>query len=63
MLPKKAFTAELANGHRIVAYLAGPEKARADTLRIGDTVTVQMSPYDMSRGRIVGPDWKRNDES
>jgi translation initiation factor IF-1 len=47
-----AFRAELANGHRIVAFTAGPEKEKAATLGLGDVVKVEMSPYDMSRGRI-----------
>jgi translation initiation factor IF-1 len=47
-----AFRAELANGHRIVAFAVGPDKERTATLGPGDVVKVEMSPYDMSRGRI-----------
>ena len=47
-----AFRAELANGHRIVAFSAGLDKEKTATLGPGDAVQVEMSPYDMSRGRI-----------
>jgi translation initiation factor IF-1 len=47
-----AFRAELANGHRIVAFAVGPDKEKTATLGPGDVVKVEMSPYDMSRGRI-----------
>jgi translation initiation factor IF-1 len=47
-----AFRAELANGHRIVAFAVGPDKEETARLGPGDVVKVEMSPYDMSRGRI-----------
>ena len=47
-----AFRAELANGHRIVAFAVGPEREKTVGLGPGDVVKVEMSPYDMSRGRI-----------
>ena len=47
-----AFRAELANGHRIVAFSAGLDKERTASLNLGDVVKVEMSPFDMSRGRI-----------
>ena len=47
-----AFRAELANGHRIVAFLGGPDKEKSASLGRGEVVQVEMSPYDMSRGRI-----------
>lgn len=52
-LPNAMFRVELENGHKILANISG--KMRMHYIRIlpGDTVTVEMSPYDLSRGRIV----------
>lgn len=52
-LPSAVFKLELENGHRIVAHVSG--KMRMHYIRIlpGDTVTVEISPYDLSKGRIV----------
>jgi translation initiation factor IF-1 len=52
-LPNAVFNVELENGHRILAHVSG--KMRMHYIRIlpGDTVTVEMSPYDLNRGRIV----------
>ena len=52
-LPNAMFRVELQNGHRILAHVSG--KMRMNFIRIlpGDTVTVEMSPYDLTRGRIV----------
>ena len=52
-LPNAMFKVELENGHQIMAHVSG--KMRMHFIRIlpGDTVTVEMSPYDLSRGRIV----------
>ncbi len=52
-LPSTQFTVELENGHEILAHVSG--KMRMHFIRIlpGDTVTVEMSPYDLNRGRIV----------
>jgi translation initiation factor IF-1 len=52
-LPNAMFRVELENGHRILAHVSG--KMRMNFIRIlpGDTVTVEMSPYDLTRGRIV----------
>jgi translation initiation factor IF-1 len=52
-LPNAMFTVELENGHRILAHVSG--KMRMHFIRIlpGDSVTVEMSPYDLNRGRIV----------
>lgn len=48
-----AFRARLRNGHMIVAYLPKTERLKAEGFAIGDRVKVCMSPFDMSRGRIV----------
>lgn len=52
-LPNAMFNVELENGHRISAHVSG--KMRMHFIRIlpGDTVTIEMSPYDLNRGRIV----------
>ncbi len=52
-LPNAMFKVELENGHKIMAHVSG--KMRMHFIRIlpGDTVTVEMSPYDLNRGRIV----------
>lgn len=52
-LPNTMFNVELANGHKILAGISG--KLRMNYIRIvpGDKVTVEMSPYDLTRGRIT----------
>ena len=52
-LPNAMFRVELENGHRVLAHVSG--KMRMHFIRIlpGDKVTVELSPYDLSRGRIV----------
>lgn len=52
-LPNAVFNVELEGGHMILAHVSG--KMRMNYIRIlpGDTVTVEMSPYDLSRGRII----------
>jgi translation initiation factor IF-1 len=52
-LPNAVFRVELENGHRVIAHVSG--KMRMHFIRIlqGDTVVIEMSPYDLSKGRIV----------
>ena len=52
-VPNAMFTVELENGHKILATISG--KMRKNYIRIltGDRVTVEMSPYDLTRGRIT----------
>ena len=52
-LPNAQFKLELPNGHIILAHISG--KLRMNFIRIlpGDKVTVEMSPYDLTRGRIT----------
>jgi translation initiation factor IF-1 len=52
-LPNAVFKVELENGHKVLAHVSG--KMRMNFIRIlpGDTVIVEMSPYDLNRGRIV----------
>ncbi len=52
-LPNATFQVELENGHKILAHVSG--KLRMNYIRIlpGDKVTVEMSPYDLTKGRIA----------
>jgi len=52
-LPNATFRVELENGHQMLAHVSG--KIRMNFIRIlpGDKVTVEVSPYDLSKGRIV----------
>ena len=52
-LPNTTFQVDIGNGHTILAHISG--KLRMNFIRIlpGDTVTVEMSPYDLTRGRIT----------
>ena len=52
-MPNAMFQVELANGHRLLAHISG--KLRMNFIRIlpGDKVTVEMSPYDLTKGRIT----------
>ena len=52
-LPGTQFLVELENGHEILAYLAGKMRKYYIRVLLGDKVTVEMSTYDLSRGRIV----------
>lgn len=55
-LPNAIFRVELENGHEVLAHISG--KLRMNYIRIlaGDTVTVELSPYDLTRGRIT---WRK----
>ncbi|MDH7497076.1 MAG: translation initiation factor IF-1 [Syntrophomonadaceae bacterium] len=52
-LPNAMFRVELDNGHKVLAHISG--KMRMNFIRIlpGDRVTVELSPYDLNRGRII----------
>lgn len=52
-LPNAMFRVELANGHKVLGHISG--KMRMHFIRIlpGDSVTLELSPYDLSRGRII----------
>ena len=55
-LPNAMFQVELENGHRVLAHISG--KLRQNFIRIlpGDRVTLELSPYDLSKGRIIWRD-------
>jgi len=52
-LPNAMFRAELANGHKVLAHISG--KIRMNYIRVlpGDKVLIELSPYDLTRGRIT----------
>ena len=52
-LPNATFTVELENGHKVTAHISG--KLRSNYIRIlpGDTVKLEMTPYDLTKGRIT----------
>ncbi len=52
-LPNARFRVELATGHRILAHVSGKMRMHCIKILPGDTVTVELSPYDLSRGRIT----------
>ena len=55
-LPNTMFRVELENGHVVLAHISG--KLRMNYIKIlpGDKVTIEMSPYDLSKGRIIWRD-------
>jgi translation initiation factor IF-1 len=52
-LPNAMFRVELTNGHRVLAYICGKMKMYYIKLMPGDKVKVELSPYDLSKGRII----------
>jgi len=52
VLKENLFRVELPNRHHFLAYVAGKARAKRVRLSPGDKVTVEMSPYDLSKGRI-----------
>ena len=52
-LPNTQFMIELDNGHKVLAYLSGKMRRYYIRILLGDRVRVEMTPYDLSRGRIT----------
>jgi len=52
-LPNTMFRVELENGHIVTAHISGKMRKHYIRILTGDTVTVQLTPYDLSKGRIV----------
>ncbi|MBC5787970.1 MULTISPECIES: translation initiation factor IF-1 [Clostridiaceae] len=52
-LPNAAFKVELENGHIILAHISGKLRMNFIRILVGDKVTVEMSPYDLTKGRIT----------
>jgi translation initiation factor IF-1 len=54
VLSERTFRVELANGHRLLGFLTRRSRETVGSLNEGDRVTVQLTPFDLSEGRIVG---------
>ena len=52
-LPNAMFRVELENGHKILAHISGKMRMHFIRILVGDKVKVQLSPYDLTRGRIT----------
>jgi translation initiation factor IF-1 len=52
-LPNAMFRVELENGHRVLAHISGKMRMHFIKILPGDRVTVELSPYDLTRGRII----------
>jgi translation initiation factor IF-1 len=52
-LPNANFRVELENGHEVLAHVSGKIRMRFIRIMAGDKVTVELSPYDLTRGRIT----------
>ena len=52
-LPNAMFRVELPNGHKVLAHLSGKMRVHFIKILPGDTVVVELSPYDLSRGRVT----------
>ena len=53
LLPNATFRVELENGHQIIAYTAGKMRKNRIKVLTGDIVTVELTPYDLTKGRVV----------
>jgi translation initiation factor IF-1 len=53
ILATTLFRIELANGHRLLAHVSGKRRLAFERMSIGDTVKLELSPYDMSKGSIL----------
>ncbi|OQX19211.1 MAG: translation initiation factor IF-1 [Desulfobulbaceae bacterium A2] len=52
-LPNAMFRVELENGHKILAHISGKMRMHFIKILPGDRVTVELSPYDLTRGRVI----------
>lgn len=52
-LPNAMFRVELDNGHKVLAHISGKMRMHFIKILPGDKVTIELSPYDLSRGRII----------
>ena len=53
VLPNQMYKVELENGHMVIAYAAGRMKKNKIRVLMGDKVKIEMSPYDLSKGRVT----------
>ncbi len=52
-LPNAMFRVTLDNGHNIIAYASGKMRKNRIRIIVGDAVTIEMSPYDLTKGRVT----------
>ncbi len=52
-LPNAMFRVEIENGHRVLAHISGKMRMNFIKILVGDKVTVELSPYDLTKGRIT----------
>ena len=57
-LPNTMFRVELENGHKVIAHISGKMRKHYIRIMTGDAVTVELTPYDLSKGRIIFRDKK-----
>ena len=62
-LPNAMFRVKLENGHMIIAHSCGKIKKRKITIVVGETVIVEMSMYDLTKGRIITREQTASDEA
>jgi translation initiation factor IF-1 len=53
ILAAALYRVELANGHRLLAYVSGKRRLAFERMSVGDSVKVQVSPYDLTKGSIT----------
>ncbi|MFH0780237.1 MAG: translation initiation factor IF-1 [Parcubacteria group bacterium] len=53
LLPNAVFKVKLENGHQILAHLSGKMRMNKIRILLGDSVKIELTPYDLGRGRIV----------
>ncbi len=53
VLPNAMFRVELENGHKILAHTSGKMRKNRIRVLVGDKVTIEMTPYDLAKGRII----------
>ena len=53
LLPNATFRVKLDNGHMIMAHTSGRMRKNRIRILVGDTVTVEMTPYDLTKGRVI----------
>jgi translation initiation factor IF-1 len=63
VLPHHRVRVELANRHRLLARISRPLQARLTWLSVGDIVTLELSPYDMSKGQVIAQSVNKEHES
>ena len=56
VMPSTLFKVKLSNGHEVLAHISGKMRKRWIRIAVGDSVTVEMSPYDLTKARIV---WRK----